>query len=395
MILLTWNIGGLEKAGKRRKMKEVLNERKVDMVFLQETKRAEISEELLWSLWPGVEMDFVVVALDGSSAGLLCIWKPSAFELSRCCCNRNFILLSGGDFNEIRNIGERKGCSRGERGMKNFNDFIYRMEVTELDMLGRKYIWCNVAEGEKWSKIDRFLLSPKWLLMFKFKVWGFPRRVSGHCLVVLMEDTRDWDPRSFRFINAWVLHPQFISIVKKAWEETVVSSWARYKIFPKLKAVKASLKQWNMEVSGDVNHKLKVSEDELYELDPIAKSRDLDDGELVRRRELREEVLKWSKRKEWLWLQKSRLSWTLNGDKNTKFFHSIASGRQNKNSLNSLTVNGNVIEDPVIIKEEVYRHFRCLFLETWKVRPKLGGVFKSIGSNDKVELEAAFSETEI
>ncbi|KAL7222099.1 hypothetical protein ACSBR1_023919 [Camellia fascicularis] len=324
------------------------------MVFLQETKRAKISEELVRSLWPGVEMDFVVVNLDGSSGGLLCIWKPSAFELSRCCYNRNFILLSGtialsflcvlmnvyapnegggGDFNEIRNIGKRKGCSRRKRGMKNFNNFIDRMEVTELDMLGRKYIWCNAAEGEKWSKIDRFLLSPEWLLMFKFKVWGFPRRVSGHCLVVLMKDTRDWGPRSFRFINAWVLHPQFISIVMKAWEETV------------LKAVKASLKQWNMEVFGDVNHKMKVSEDELYELDLIAKSRDLDDGELVRRRELRKEVLKWSKRKELLWLQKSRLSWTLNGDKNTKFFHSIASGRQNKNSLNSLTVNGNVIED--------------------------------------------------
>lgn len=144
---------------------------------------------------------------------------------------------------------------------------------------------------------------------------------------------------------------------------------------------------------GDVNYKLKASEDELHELDLVAEIRDLDDGEVERRQELRGEVLKWSKKKEWMWLQKSRLSWTLNGDKNTKFFHSIASCRQSKNSLNSLMVNGILIEDPVIIKEEVYRHFRGLFLESWKV--KLGGVFKSIGSNEKVELEAAFSESEI
>ncbi|CAL5351436.1 unnamed protein product [Camellia sinensis] len=280
--------------------------------------------------------------------------------------------------------------------MKNFNDFIDLMEVTELDMLGRKYTWCNAAEEEKWSKIDRFLLSPEWLLMFKFKVWGLPRVVSDHCPMILMEDTRDWGPRPFRFINAWVLHTQFLSVVKKAWEEAVVSGWTGYRIFAKLKAVKVSLKQWNLEVFGDINHKLKLFEEELHELDLVVEVRDLDDGEVGRRRELRGEVLKWSKRKEWLWLQKSRLSWALKGDKNTKFFHSIASCRCNRNLLNSLTVNGVVIENLAKIKEGVFRHFSYLFVESWKVRPKLGGVFKTIRSNGtEVELEYTFSEGEI
>ncbi|KAL7229687.1 hypothetical protein ACSBR2_008237 [Camellia fascicularis] len=308
----------------------------------------------------GVEIEFMAVDLNGLAGGLLCIWNPSVFALSSCCCNRNFILLA------------------------------------ELEMLGRKYIWYNAVEREKWSKIDRFLLSPEWLLMFKVKVWGLSRIVSDHCLLVLMEDTRDWGPRPFRFINAWVLHPQFISVVKKAWEETMVSGWAGYRIFAKLKAVKVSLKQWNLEVFGDINHKLKASKEKLHKLDLVVEIRDLDDDELGRRMEHRREVLKWRKRNEWLWLQKSRVSWTLKGDKKSKFFHSIASCRQNNNSLNSLTVNAIMIEDPVKIKKEVFRHFKCLFLEFWKVRPKLGGVFKSSRSNDtKVELEFAFSESEI
>lgn len=45
----------------------------------------------------------------------------------------------GGDFNEIRNVGERIGCSRRDRGIKDFNDFIDRCEVTEIQMLGRKF----------------------------------------------------------------------------------------------------------------------------------------------------------------------------------------------------------------------------------------------------------------
>lgn len=95
---------------------------------------------------------------EGTAGGLLCIWYPEVFQLGACCSSRRFILLLGtmfnsfecvllniyapndvggrrklwvsllklkqgfpkpwclcGDFNEIRHIGERKGCSRRER----------------------------------------------------------------------------------------------------------------------------------------------------------------------------------------------------------------------------------------------------------------------------------------
>ncbi|KAL7216522.1 hypothetical protein ACSBR1_028464 [Camellia fascicularis] len=149
-------------------------------------------------------MEFMVVDAEGRAGGLLCIWDPNVFQISECCSNRGFILLSGtalksfdcvilnvyapndtrrrdklwenllnlkenfpkpcclgGDFNENRNVGERVGCSIRERGMKEFNNFIDRCEVTELQMLGRKYTWCNALYGNKCSKIDRFLISPE------------------------------------------------------------------------------------------------------------------------------------------------------------------------------------------------------------------------------------------
>lgn len=42
----------------------------------------------------------------------------------------------GGDFNEVRNSGERQGCSRRDNGMNNFNKFIEDMELMDLPMLG-------------------------------------------------------------------------------------------------------------------------------------------------------------------------------------------------------------------------------------------------------------------
>lgn len=57
---------------------------------------------------------------------------------------------------------ELHSCKR-ERGMKDFNKFIEDMELVDLQLLGRNFTWSNSQEGEKWSRIDRFLLDLEWL----------------------------------------------------------------------------------------------------------------------------------------------------------------------------------------------------------------------------------------
>ncbi|KAL7251362.1 hypothetical protein ACSBR1_013244 [Camellia fascicularis] len=137
-------------------------------------------------------MEFMSVDPDGSAGGLLCIWDPAVFQLSGCYCNRRYILLSGslynsfdcvllniyapndvsarasfwedifklkvffpdpwcmgGDFNEIRHIGERVGCSRRDRGMKQLNDFIRKCELHDLPLYERKFTWCNAQDSKK------------------------------------------------------------------------------------------------------------------------------------------------------------------------------------------------------------------------------------------------------
>ncbi|XP_028061248.1 uncharacterized protein LOC114264754 [Camellia sinensis] len=228
MKVLSWNVRGLGRKEKRSKIKSMLKARGVDIVLFQETKKAFMLEK----------------------------------EVSSCCCNRRFILLLGtlffsfecviinlyapnevalrgklwecllklkeefsnpwclgGDFNEIRNIGERKGCSRREKGMKELNDFIHKSEVNDLPLLGRRYTWCNAREGEKWSRIDRVLAKPKWLESFNMKLWGFPRAMFDHSPLLLMEDERDWGPRPFRFLNAWLLHLNFLPFMEQWWLE--------------------------------------------------------------------------------------------------------------------------------------------------------------------------------
>ncbi|XP_028062821.1 uncharacterized protein LOC114266128 [Camellia sinensis] len=329
-------------------IRKLIYERKVDIVFLQETKQASITENVVRALWGKKNMEFMALGSEGTAGGLLCIWDPDFFQLEDCCSNRRFVILSGtllntfectivnvyapnevgsrckfwdsllklkfefpkpwclgGDLNEIRNIGERVGCSRRDKAMRDLNSFIESCELHDLPLLGRKFTWCNAQGGEKWSRIDRILLNPEWLLKYNFKVWGLPRLFFDRCPILLMDDVRDWGLKPFRFINAWTSHPSFPSLVAKVWHESSIIGRAGYVLFQKLKILKVELKKWNFEVFGNLVTKLKKAEEELTEREIVAEDRSLVEAERFRRREVRGEVWKLNRMVEWLWQQKS------------------------------------------------------------------------------------------
>lgn len=134
----------------------------------------------------------------------------------------------GGDFNEIKAIGERVGCQRMERGMKDFLNFCNDMELIDLPMLGRKYTWTNYQDHAIYSRLVRFLLSLHWLETFKVLQWGLHRPISAHCPIVIIDDDHDWGPRPFRFLDIWLSNPKCLIIAKETWENTQVIGWAGF-----------------------------------------------------------------------------------------------------------------------------------------------------------------------
>ncbi|XP_028063785.1 uncharacterized protein LOC114267000 [Camellia sinensis] len=219
--------------------------------------------------------------------------------------------------------------------------------------------------------------------------------MSDHYSILLMEDEMDWGPRSFRFINACCLHPKFKSEVRKSWENNQISGWAGYMILKKLGNLRVHLGRWNCEVFGNIDEQLKRSEAELHDWDVKAEGRNLQEHEVKRRREVRRLVWELNKKNEWLWHQKSRLTWAANGDKNTRFFHILASSRQRKNLLDSVKENDVIYDQPSVMKQVVVRYFSQLFSNDWKIRPKLSGAFVSISPVELELLEEEFSEEEI
>lgn len=67
----------------------------MDMVLIQETKKSSFDEIFVRSIWPEDDLGHIEVDVVGSAGGLLCLWKPTIFQIKDCCGSRNFILLSG------------------------------------------------------------------------------------------------------------------------------------------------------------------------------------------------------------------------------------------------------------------------------------------------------------
>ncbi|XP_028069253.1 uncharacterized protein LOC114271810 [Camellia sinensis] len=225
---------------------------------------------------------------------------------------------------------------------------------------------------------------------------GYQDFFSDHRPILLMEDDRNWGPKPFKFINAWVLHPKFLGDAKKVWDSTNVHGWACCIIMENLRTLKVALKKWNVEVFGDVESELKEAESVLHSMDLQSEVRELTEEEKARRKEVRGLLWKLSKRKEWMWMQKSRLDWALKRDRNTRFFHIMATKKHNRNMITSVLVNGVEVDEPIEVKHAACYHFQNLFTEHWWFRPSIGGDFKKIVANQiDAILEREFLEEEV
>ena len=91
MKILSWNIRGFGRSRKWRKIKAVLRDRSVDLVFFQEAKKDGVTGEFIRAIWHGEEFDFMVVDPERRAGGLLCVWNPAMFKMRSCCSNKNFI----------------------------------------------------------------------------------------------------------------------------------------------------------------------------------------------------------------------------------------------------------------------------------------------------------------
>ncbi|GJX43860.1 putative RNA-directed DNA polymerase, partial [Tanacetum coccineum] len=94
--------------------------------------------------------------------------------------------------------------------------------------------------------------------------------------------------------------------------------------------------------------------------------------------------------------QKSRVKWAVEGDENTKFFHSIVNKKIKDRSINGINCNGVWIEEPEEIQEAARIHFASRFKELNSNRPLFrSNLFMRLDHSDVSFLESEFTLEEV
>ncbi|GKV12577.1 hypothetical protein SLEP1_g23703 [Rubroshorea leprosula] len=407
-----------ERAGRRdglgrKEVGKLTREERPDFLFLQETKLERIDVGICKLVWNSDEFEWVAKASAGASGGLLCLWDRRNFvkreefsgdgqnrvklweELRMRMIHKEGWWLIAGDFNAVRGPEERRGKTGVCSGMRDFEEFIVT-SLVDVKLTNRRYTWYK-PDGTARSRLDRFLMSSEmynsggeWIQQ------GLPRNIYDHCAMVLKSKQTDWGPRPFRVLDAWQQHPGFKKVVEDKWREMVVEGFAGYKCKQKLKLLKEFLKGWNKDVFGNMEAQYAQAVKKIEQVDMQNEVADLEELEIVKRQEGFSEMWDVLRRRKLIWKQKSRSRWIREGDANTRFFHKVANGRRAQNNIAGLMREGEWIEDPETVKDEIVKYFRNLFKgDPWN-RPKPEGIkFQKISEAKKEWLERPFSIEEI
>jgi hypothetical protein len=108
------------------------------------------------------------------------------------------------------------------------------------------------------------------------------------------------------------------------------------------------------------NEKLRLSSI-IDNLEALAKVRPLLPHEIELKSQLNVEIARLLREEEIKWYQRSKSQLILEGDANTRYFHSVANGRQRKKLIHSLVQDEGIIEGHENLKSFITNYYKCLF----------------------------------
>nr|XP_025674263.1 uncharacterized protein LOC112774867 [Arachis hypogaea] len=126
-----------------------------------------------------------------------------------------------------------------------------------------------------------------------------------------------------------------------------------------MKALSVPVRTWNKQHFGDIAEKIRKFEEEIKKVDDIVSSGLFDGTMEARRRALVRCCEKWYVRQDVYWKQMSKAQHVNKLDRNTRYFHNIASARRRNNKIESLVINGRLVRNQARIKvviRDFYKH---------------------------------------
>lgn len=329
MRIISLNVRGLGSKAKRTEVRNLIRSYNVDFCMIQETKKECMDQSYCFRLWGGREIDWYARDSIGRSGGILSLWNMNNLvtiskwnldgavvvsglwgsERIECCLinvyapctirgkgilwekliqvvrqNSSCVYVAG-DFNAVRTSQERAGKSEiGQRRIEaDFNLFIAEAGLLDLQLQGRAFTWYK-RDGSCKSRLDRFLVNSAWLNLWPDLIQkGLPRSISDHVPILLMDLKRNWGPKPFKFVNAWIHHPNFSEEIGKKWADIHIEGWAGFVIKEKLKAMRSECKSWSEIHFNTRKTSIENRKQNILRLDMLDDALGLSEDEIIER----------------------------------------------------------------------------------------------------------------
>ncbi|KAI0524487.1 hypothetical protein KFK09_003857 [Dendrobium nobile] len=237
--------------------------------------------------------------------------------------------------------------------LKFMNDNDYH----DIGMVGPRYMWCNnkVGSARILEHLDRCLLNSLAIQKIKIAmVRHLARLASDHFPIVLkiFDESRSM-ARSIKFEDVWLSFKTSEHIVSKTWKKYFVGDDMEI-LNKKCKRALNDLFHWSKnKLKYFSSEKSRLKAEILSLQEEEATNGWLEDEKLcLLRSKVKELNVILNHLNTW-WKQRAKVKWNVEGDSNTKVFHSFANVRRNTNTEDQREV------------EVVYYSF---FLDKWKER---------------------------
>lgn len=272
--------------------------------------------------------------------------------------------LVGGDFNTYMSVQEHHGTSMPQlSSLEEFVDCVSQCSLIDLPYDGSPYTWVGGRGlGIVKRRLDRILCTQRFYDQFPMvKVKHLSRITSDHAPLLLNLNVQsDTTPRSFRFLNVWTEHNDFLKFVAGQWS-TYPTIGGMRGMYNKLQSLKKDLQHWNKQVFGNIFDKLAAVEREaniqeaIYDSNPTMENR-------AKYHQVKAEYLKAANYEQKFWEQKARCKWLMQGDGNTSYFHNLVKDRHRRQSITQIkTTAGDICQTKEAIQAEAVSYFTQLY----------------------------------
>ncbi|GJY32359.1 RNA-directed DNA polymerase, eukaryota [Tanacetum coccineum] len=189
----------------------------------------------------------------------------------------------------------------------------------------------------------------------------------------------------------------FDSFVADTWKDSLsLNLNLMLRLVTKLKHLKVEIRKWTKEKTVKSVNIKKGLKTKLADIDHSLDKGEASSNSLEERMRIMSKLADLEKIDSLELAQKAKIKWSIEGDENSKYFHGIINKQRNNIVIRGILVDGAWIEDPRIVKNEFFTHFKDRFNITSFERLTLDMEFlNKLSIDQKTDLERPFTKEEI